>query len=98
MIQSKEQKKSALQSQDNRHLDNLLENLKNRPALSSFDTKQRPKQREILDFKRIPKTNQSASSQPPKLRNPSLTSVSDTAWKLLGSLNMEDFSEPKEIK
>ncbi|KAJ3267918.1 hypothetical protein HDV01_003782 [Terramyces sp. JEL0728] len=87
-------KAADAKSQEVRHLDNLLENLKNRPALSSFDTKQKPKQRETLEFKRIPKTSQPVSSQAPKLRNPSFTSVSDTAWKLLGSLNIDDI-EPK---
>jgi hypothetical protein len=78
---------------EKRHMDNLLENLKNRPALQSFDQMQKPKVRDSTVEKRFPRAQKHDAAP----RISSLTKVTDQTWKMLDSIEMgkydlKDFS------
>jgi hypothetical protein len=69
----------------------LLETLKSRPALQSFEQIQKPKPREITEIpRRIPRQSQIKTD--PKKRNSSTTKISEAAWNILDSLEFEEFN------
>ena len=75
-----------------RHLDNLLENLKNKPALDSFDLLQRPKHRDAFgsEQRRFPRNNIHTPKLIPnnsKVAKP-VNSFAEGTWKLLDSIDV----------
>ena len=75
-----------------RHLDNLLENLKNKPALDSFELLQRPKHRDAFgsEQRRFPRNNIHTPKLIPntsKVGTP-VNSLAEETWKLLDSIDV----------
>ena len=74
-----------------RHLDNLLENLKSKPALESFELLQRPKHREAFgsEKRRFPRArNLTPKLLPTPVKQKANNSFADETWKLLDSIDI----------
>jgi hypothetical protein len=75
--------RSSMPSKENRHLDSLLENLKNRPALESFEMIQKPK------LKDETKKHRNTTPTLAKLTRGTSTFSEDT-WKILDILDFDN--------
>jgi hypothetical protein len=91
-------KPSAKPSRPEGHLDILLEKLKSRPALQSFDSIQ--KKKETTASRRFPRPGQAPQLPTPSVteRKSSFANIADSAWAMLDSLEFGDLDLSLENK